>query len=182
MHKIAPMLSFRTHVSGKLDAKAVWSASASSVSRLMNALRVETPFSVHNGVLRGVDIQKAATSLITQAATGGETHFDQLSGHLVMEHGSYRFTQLKIASGALAADGDVTISPKQGLSGRINAQVNALGTSTGVPLNVAGTVDAPMLYLTSGTMAVDGWHGHTGSGHRHFGGGESRRVDRGLAR
>jgi len=39
------------------------------------------------------------------------------------------------------------------LSGRIHAQVKALGASTSVPLNVAGTVDAPLLYPTAGTVA-----------------------------
>jgi len=153
MQKIASMLASKTHVSGKLSAKPVFSASAVSADQLVNALRLETPFNVQNGVLYGVDIQKAATSLIKQGATGGETRFEHLSGHLVMEHGSYRFTQLKIASGALAADGNVNISPKQELSGRINTQVKAVGTSANVPLNVAGTVDSPLLYPTGASMA-----------------------------
>ena len=153
MQKIASMLASKTHVSGKLSAKPVFSASAASADQLINALRLDAPFNVQNGVLHGVDIQKAATGLIKQGATGGETRFEQLSGHLVMERGAYRFTQLKIASGALAADGDVSISSKKELSGRINAQVKAVGTSANVPLNVAGTVDAPLLYPTGGTMA-----------------------------
>jgi uncharacterized protein involved in outer membrane biogenesis len=151
--QIAAMLSSKTRVSGKLSAKPVFSASAASADQLMNALRLETPFNVQNGVLYGVDIQKAATNLVKQGATGGETRFEELSGHLDMEHGGYRFTQLKIASGSLAVDGNVNISPKKELSGRINAQVKAVGTSAGVPLNVAGTVDAPLLYPTGGTMA-----------------------------
>ena len=153
LQKIAYMLSPGTHVSGKLSAKPVFSASAVSADQLMKALRLETLFNIQNGVLHGVDIQKAATNLIKQGASGGETRFDQLSGHLDMEHGGYRFTQLKIASGALAADGNVNISPQKALSGRINAQVKALGTSANVPLNVAGTIDAPLLYPTAGTMA-----------------------------
>ena len=153
LQQVASMLSPGTHVSGKLSAKPVFSASAASADQLMNALRLETLFNVQNGALHGVDIQKAATNLIKQGTTGGETRFEQLSGHLVMEHGGYRFTQLKIASGALAADGNVSISPKKELSGRINAQVKAVGTSANVPLNVAGTVDAPLLYPTGGTMA-----------------------------
>jgi uncharacterized protein involved in outer membrane biogenesis len=153
MHTIASLLSSKTHVSGKLSAKPVLSASAASADQLMNALRLETPFNVQNGVLHGVDIQKAATVLIKQGVTGGETRFDQLSGNLVMEHGSYRFTQLKIASGVLAVDGDVNIAPKKDLSGRINAQVKAMGASATVPLNVAGTVDAPVLYPTGAVMA-----------------------------
>lgn len=151
--KIASLLSPGARVSGRLSAKPVFSASAASADQLANALRLKALFNVQNGVLNGVDIQKAATSLNAQGAAGGETRFEQLSGHLLMERGGYRFTQLRIASGALAADGEVNVSPDKALSGRINAQVKALGASTSVPLNVAGTVDAPLLYPTGGTMA-----------------------------
>jgi hypothetical protein len=119
----------------------------------MNALHLETPFNVQNGILHGIDIEKAATSLITKGATGGETRFDHLSGHLVRDRGAHKFTDLKISSGALAADGAVNISAKQELSGRVNAQVKAVGTSANIPLNVAGTVHSPLLYPTGGTMA-----------------------------
>ncbi len=36
---------------------------------------------------------------------------------------------------------------------RVNAQVKAVGTSANIPLNVAGTVNSPLLYPTGGTMA-----------------------------
>lgn len=151
--QIAALLSTKTQVSGKLSAKPVFSASAASADRLRNALRLETEFRVDNGVIHGVDIMKAATSLTKQGASGGETRFDQLSGHLVMEGGDFRFTGLEIASGAMAVDGSVNISAKEELSGRINAKVKAMGTSAHVPLNVAGTLDAPLLYPTAGTVA-----------------------------
>ena len=153
LRQVAPLLSPGTHVSGKLNAKPVFSGVATSADQLVDALRLETPFDVQNGALGGVDIQKAATNLIKQGTTGGETRFDQLSGHLLMEHGGYRFTQLKVASGALAADGDVNISRSKALSGRINAQVKVVGTSANVPLNVGGTLAAPLLYPTAGTIA-----------------------------
>ena len=153
LQQVASMLSSGARVSGRLNAKPVFSATAVSADQLMDALRLETFFDVQNGALHGVDIQKAATHLIKQGTTGGETRFEQLSGHLVMEHGGYRFTQLKIASGALAAEGNVSISAKKELSGRISARVKAVGTSADVPLNVGGTVDAPLLYPTGGTLA-----------------------------
>ena len=153
LRQVAPLLSPGTHVSGKLNATPVFSGVAASADQLVNALRLETPFNVQNGALGGVDIHKAATNLIKQGASGGETRFDQLSGHLLMEHGGYRFTQLKIASGALAADGDVSISRTKELSGRINAQIKVVGTSANVPLNVGGTLAAPLLYPTAGTIA-----------------------------
>ena len=153
LKQVATLFAPGTHVSGKLSAKPTFSATAQSADRLMPALRLATRFEVQNGTLYGVDIEKAATKLFKQGTSGGETRFEELSGHLLLERGGYQFTQLKIASGVLAADGNVNISAKKELSGRINAEVKALGTSTGVPLNVAGTLDAPLLYPTGGTMA-----------------------------
>jgi len=81
----------------------------------MNALRLETPFNVQDGVLYGVDIEKAATSMITRE-TGGETRFEQLSGHLAVERGTQRFTNLKIARRA-GGSGNVSISPRKSCQG-----------------------------------------------------------------
>jgi len=153
LKKLVPLLSSGTKVSGKLNAKAVFSAVANEPGQLANALRLDTPFRVDNGVLYGMDIKQAATSLIKQGTKGGETNFDQMSGLVNMERGAIRLTQLKIASGALAAEGNVTISPQKKLSGRISAEVKALGASTGVPLNIAGTVDSPALYPTGAFLA-----------------------------
>ena len=150
LQQIAAMLSPGAGISGKLDASPVFSASAASASQLADALQLETKFDVQQGVLHGVDIKKAASSMIKQPEAGGETRFDELSGHLVMAHGGYQFTQLKIGSSAFTVDGgEVNISPEKKLSGRIHAKVAALGS---VPLNVGGTVDSPLLYPTGGTM------------------------------
>jgi hypothetical protein len=155
LKSLVPLLSPGTNVSGRLSAKPVFSASASGADRLMSALRLETPFNVQNGVLHGVDLAKAATSFISkEASKGGETRFDQLSGHLVMERGAYRFSKLNIVSGALAADGAVSISAKDELSGKINAKVKAASLAqASIPLNVSGTVQSPLVYPTGGSVA-----------------------------
>jgi uncharacterized protein involved in outer membrane biogenesis len=141
-------------LSGRLTASPVFSAAAPTLAQLGDALRLETSFAVRNGVLHGVDISKAATSFIgKEGSKGGETRFDQLSGHLVVDRGTRRLTQIRIASGVLAADGNVTISPKEQLSGRINANVKVAGVSTGVPLNVSGTTQSPLVFPTGGTVA-----------------------------
>ena len=143
-------------VSGKLTAKPVtYSSNAARPDLIVDALRLETPFEVHNGVLHGTDIKQAATSLIKRdGGKGGETRFDKLTGHLALDRGTRRLTNLNVASGSLAADGNVTISPKDELSGRVNANVKAGSVSAAsVPLNVSGTVDSPMLLPTTGTLA-----------------------------
>ena len=154
LKSLVPLLAPGTNMSGRLNAKPVFSASAAAANQLANALRLETSFNVRDGVLQGVDIQKAATNLIKKDSGGGETRFDVLSGHLIMERGAQRFTDLKIVSGALGADGNVNISAQKELSGRINASVKAAKiTAASVPLNVSGTVDHPMLLPTGGTIA-----------------------------
>ncbi len=68
LKSLVPLLSPGTNMSGKLNAKPAFSASSADASQLMNALHLETPFNVQNGVLHGVDIQKVATSLMKQGS------------------------------------------------------------------------------------------------------------------
>lgn len=139
-------------MSGKLNAKPVFRANAARAAQLLKALHLETPFEVRNGVLRSVDISKAATSIFRDEDPSAETRFDQLSGHLVLDRGTRRFTQLKIAAGSLSGDGKVTISPENELSGRINTRVKASKIAS-LPLNVSGTVESPILLPTAGATA-----------------------------
>jgi hypothetical protein len=157
--EIAPVLKALGRpatLSGKITAKPIaFSASAARADQLVNALRLETPFDVQNGVLNGVDIQKAATSLVSRdGGKGGQTRFDRLSGRLAIDRGTRRLTQLKVASGSLSGDGNVTISPRDELSGRVTARVGTSSVaSAAVPLNVTGTLESPMLLPTGGTVA-----------------------------
>jgi uncharacterized protein involved in outer membrane biogenesis len=153
LRDLVPLFSPKTRVTGRLTAKPVFSASAASADKIADVLRLDTPFNVRDGVLQGIDIQKAATNLIKRDSSG-ETRFDTLSGHFALDRGTQRITNLKVVSGALAADGNVTIAPNKDLSGRINAQVKA-GTVTAatVPLNVSGNLDSPLLLPTGASMA-----------------------------
>jgi uncharacterized protein involved in outer membrane biogenesis len=141
--------------SGRITASPlVFSASAAKADQLDGALRLETPFEVQNGVLHGIDIRKAATSLISRdGGKGGETRFDKLSGHFALDRGTRRLTRLKAVSGSLAADGNVTVTPRDELSGRVNASVKATTVAAAtVPLNVSGTVESPLFLPTGGTV------------------------------
>ena len=53
-------------MSGRLNAKPFFYANATRGSQLLEALYLETPFDVQDGVLRGVDIEKAATSIFRE--------------------------------------------------------------------------------------------------------------------
>jgi uncharacterized protein involved in outer membrane biogenesis len=142
-------------VTGRLNARPVFSASAASPGQILDAQQLETPFAVQGGILHGVDIRRAATSLISQdGGKGGETRFDKLSGQLNIDRGTRRLTRLDIVSGSLSADGNVTISPQDELSGRLNTSIKAASVAAvSVPLNVSGTLESPLLYPTGGTVA-----------------------------
>jgi uncharacterized protein involved in outer membrane biogenesis len=143
------------NLTGRLNARPVFSANAANPEQILDVLRLETPFGVQGGVLHGVDIRKAATSFVSQdGGKGGDTHFDKLSGQINIDRRTRHLTQLDIVSGSLSADGNVTISPQDELSGRINTNIKAASVAAlSVPLNVSGTLDSPLLYPTGGTMA-----------------------------
>jgi len=153
LRNLVPLFSPQTRITGRLTAKPAFSSNTANPEQLLSALKLETPFNIRDGVLQGVDIQKAATNIIMRDSSG-QTRFETLSGHFAMNRGTQRLTDLKVASGSLAAAGNVTIAPNKALSGRVYAQVKA-GTFTAatVPLNVSGTLDSPLLLPTGASMA-----------------------------
>ena len=146
------LLSPKTRVSGRLDAKPTFSAAAETSDQLDDTLRLESPFTVHNGALHGFDIAAAATSLGKQSR-GGQTRFDQLEGRVTQERRSYRFSDLRIASGALAARGTVSISPSKALSGQLSASAAGFGPAVSIPLSIGGTLDSPLLLPNASALA-----------------------------
>lgn len=152
LRDLVPLFSPQTRLSGRLTAKPVFSAHAPKPDQFANVLKLTTPFNIREGVLQGIDIQKAATSLMGKDS-GGETRFDRLSGHYALDRSTQRITGLKVVSGSLAADGHVTVAPNKALSGRINAQVGSGAASVVVPLNISGTVSSPMALPTGASMA-----------------------------
>ena len=147
----AALVSPKTRVSGRLDAKPVFSAQAASSAKLDESLHLETLFTVHKGVLHGLDLPGAVAALAKQGQSGGQTAFDQLDGRLVVDRGAYRFTQLRIASGALSARGNVTVAANKSLSGQFNTSVKGVAVAN-VPLVVAGTLESPMVYPNPGAL------------------------------
>ena len=156
LRELVPLFSPKTRMSGRLTAKPVFTANAAKPDQLSNVMKLGTPFDIRNGVLYGVDIQEAAMNP-ARKADGGETRFDTLSGHYAMDRGSQRLTGLKVSSGSLAADGNVTITPDKSLSGRVNARVNVVGQAgVSVPLNISGTVGSPLALPAVGAIAGAG--------------------------
>ena len=153
LQSLAPVLNPEMKVSGKLDAKSHFSSSAAAAAQLADVLRLESVFNVQRGVLYNFDIAKAAQSFLKGGSKGGETRFDEISGRLLMDATGHHLRDLKISSGTLAASGNLDISPKQQLQGRITAELKAGISLVAVPLDVSGSVKEPVLFPTKGAMA-----------------------------
>jgi len=153
LQSLVPLLAAEAKVSGKLDANSRFSASSATAGKLAHALQLDADFKVLHGVLYNVDIAQAAKSFLKSGSRGGETRFDTLSGHLKADAAGQHLRNLQISSGALAASGDLDISPQQQLKGRVTAELKAGISLVAVPLDVSGSVKEPVLFPTKGALA-----------------------------
>lgn len=146
-------LKLKSALTGKLDASGPFRAQAPKPAGLAEAFNAEIAFDVRNGVLRGFDLASAAQSLLKGGAGGGSTQFDQLTGAVKVQGRALKLQNVRVTSGVLKATGNVDISPAKQLTGRVDTEVKGTGGMVGVPLAVSGTLDAPVLLPTRGSMA-----------------------------
>lgn len=130
---------------GRLDAETHLEARWRQPSSLLDALQSQSRFTVRRAVLHGVDLVKAVQT--AGVSRGGDTPLDTLSGQVSTRGKAIELQSLVAKSGVLAATGQISVSPKQELSGKLNAD---LAGAVGVPLVVGGTLDDPEVSLSAG--------------------------------
>ncbi len=151
---VVALYSKQTTISGRLVANPTIDMRAPSASQLADAINLEADFKVENGVLYKIDLAAAPKALLNKdAMKGGDTHFDEFSGHLIVDPGGYYLSGLKISSGVLKAQGELLISPKQELAGRIEVAVKGALALVSTPLAVSGTIQNPTLFPTKSALA-----------------------------
>jgi hypothetical protein len=134
-------------LSGRLDAKGSVSAVAPNAAGLFDQVRIDSVFTLREGALHGISMAPGG-GMQEANGGGGYVPFDVVSGRLSMERRAYRFTQLNMKYGALAARGDVSIASNKALAGRIEARIPAPERTMIVPLTLGGTMAAPAIYPT----------------------------------
>jgi hypothetical protein len=135
----------RQPLSGRLQAQTTLQARTRQLGSLLEALQTQSRFTVEQAVLHGVDLVKAVQTV--GVSRGGQTALDTLAGQVTTRGKTVELHNLVASSGVLGATGQVQISPKQELSGRVQV---SLGGAVGVPLRVDGTVEEPQVSLTAG--------------------------------
>lgn len=151
---LAVAVGGNSSLSGRLRAKPVVSAFAPVAGGIADALHLDTDFEIAHGVLKGMDLNAAARSVLgTTDAKNGDTRFDYLTGHFAVDREGFHFSALQIASGLLKATGDVSISRSRELSGDISAEVRGTASLIATPLSISGTVDDPVVRPSKAALA-----------------------------
>ncbi len=152
MADAAKALGKPVKLTGRLSGEGGFSSQSKDVERLADALSLDYQFSVAKGVLHGLDLVKAASLLIKQGQSGGETQFDELSGVLRMRGKQLELHQVKVSSGLLEATGEVKVTPDKKLSGKIEAALKQSLSLVAVPLELSGTIDNPSVKPTKAAL------------------------------
>lgn len=142
-----------TYLSGSLFGKGKFSASATDAGKLTKHLRADFNFKIHDGVLHGLDLIKAASLFLKQGQSGGSTEFEEFSGLLNVSGRQLHLRDLKISSGLLTANGQVKITPKKELDGVIEVELKHSVSMAAIPLQVSGTLNDPVVFPTKSAMA-----------------------------
>ncbi|HVY07611.1 MAG TPA: AsmA family protein [Burkholderiales bacterium] len=143
-----------TTISGRLTANPVVDMHAPGAAQLGEAIDVESDFKVENGILYNFDLANAPKALLNKdALKGGQTGFDNLSGHVGVDAAGYYLTKLEITSGVLSAQGEAFISTKQDLSGQIDVAIRGTSGLVSTPLALSGTVQNPWIYPSTTALA-----------------------------
>lgn len=132
-----------SRLSGEMEGEARFNFNSNKLVKLGDASNLEGTFVVKNGVVTGMDIIETARLGSTQQ--GGRTHFDTLSGVLQMERDAPRFSQLRLSTGVMAANGTLDVSANRQLSGHLAVELKV--RSGGIPLSINGTVNEPLIKI-----------------------------------
>lgn len=151
--ELTRLFSKSVTVSGRISGPGSFSSTAAAAGQLTDKLLLDYRFSVAKGVLHGMDLAKAASLFVKQTGQGGETQFDRLSGHLHMAGKQIELRDMQVASGLIAANGGVTISPAKKLNGLVEVELKKGLALVTVPLQVSGTTDAPLVMPTKAAIA-----------------------------
>ena len=154
IQSVVALFTKDTTISGRLTANPVVDMRAPSAAQLSEAVDVESDFKVENGILYNMDLGNAPKALLNKdALKGGQTHFDNFTGHLGVDSAGYYLSNVEITSGVLTAEAEVSISSKQELSGQIDVAIRGTSALVSTPLALSGTVQNPWVYPSKGALA-----------------------------
>jgi hypothetical protein len=143
----------RGAMSGKLEASTSFRIRSTDWSGVLEGLQSQSRVVVHQAVIHGIDLARAVRSV--GLSRGGQTRLDTLAGQVQTRGRAVELRNLVASSGALSANGQVSIASDRRLQGQVDVNLGAkmVGKAVGVPLLVEGTLDKPQVRLTRAALA-----------------------------
>jgi hypothetical protein len=148
--EVAALTAPSRPLTGRLQAQTSLRSEFRDIGQLADVLNTQTRFTVRDALVQGIDLQKAVQTV--GLSRGGFTRLDTLAGQVATQGKAVQVSNLVATSGALSANGNVSISPHRNLSGRVNVDLASSKGALGVPLVVGGTLDDPSVTLTRGAL------------------------------
>ncbi|MDR0577447.1 MAG: hypothetical protein LBI87_07920 [Candidatus Accumulibacter sp.] len=129
--------------SGVIAGNMRFTANSESWPAIFSAIEGDGDFTILRGHFNGLDLADAARRM-AGTSSGGATAFEQASGLIRLDEGKSRFHDLSIASGLMQSTGYVDVVKGGRLGGRLELLVKGSVNQTRVPVQISGTLDAPV--------------------------------------
>jgi len=139
-----PALTNDIELSGKLDAKTVYSMQSGDLDSLFDNPRIKASFNISDGTINNIDLARAIQPRATET-TGGKTLFTSLSGSMSLDKMRYQYRQMKLAAGLLSASGEADIMPDKQLSGKTSVEMKLPSSTIHARLTLSGDLKQPVL-------------------------------------
>jgi uncharacterized protein involved in outer membrane biogenesis len=139
-----PALTNDIELTGKLDAKTVYSMQSKDLGTLFDNPRIKASFNVRDGAINNIDLARAIQPRATET-TGGKTLFASLSGSMTLDGKRYQYRQMKLAAGLLSASGEADIMPDKKLSGKTSVEMKLPSSTVHARLSLSGDLKQPVL-------------------------------------
>lgn len=139
-----PALTKDMELTGKLDAKTIYSMQARDLGTLFDNPRIKASFNVRDGSIGNIDLARAIQPRATET-TGGKTLFASLSGNMTLDGKRYQYRQMKLAAGLLSASGEADILPDKQLSGKTSVEMKLPSSTVRARLTLSGDLKQPVL-------------------------------------
>lgn len=135
---------------GMLSGDLKMAARGAGWEDVPGALILEGKVHVERGALKGMDLGSAVRERSASPISGGETRFESMAGRVHIDSKVSRLVVDRLEAGALSATGQFSANSGEDLRGTWVATVSVPGrVASPYPMDVAGSVTAPQLQLTS---------------------------------
>ena len=137
--KMADELKLDSIVDGNFSANSEYSFNFNVASNQIEAPLLNASFEVKNGNIKKIDLIEAMRN--NDANIGGTTHFDTLSGNLILNNQNYQFKNLTLQDNQLEAYGKLDITTGNIVTGDIYSQIPLKTNPIKAHLMITGTID-----------------------------------------